>query len=363
MSEDKKDKDCSKKGTKKDGLPKDLPKESGVTLPRIRKAKAVPAAAGCPEDLDTVSTDVVDSMEYVSPVVPPIRQPFSQGWIPEGWTFVPSMYPGMGVDTYGGFADSVPVDYEYQDDVYLDMYQDNASMMSEEEGGEQNLPGDSLLSVYRSRYQDEVGEPVSGKLAGLVSQIWEKGKDSENLKEIYSNYHKPSNVPVHKVDLNPELMGPAGKFGRARDMKLRAIQAGIARATVPAIRIADDLLKAENIPQQKLMDMSIDTVTILANANAAVNQLRREMIRPTLDRKFQPLCSKMVDNKSELLFGGDFPQQITVLNQGVKIGRGRKFGMNQGFLRKRFQPYQNQRAHGGFRQPFLGKEIGNERFH
>jgi hypothetical protein len=67
----------------------------------------------------------------------------------------------------------------------------------------------------------------------------------------------------------------------------------------------------------------------------------------------------MVDNKSELLFGGDFPQQITVLNQGVKIGRGRKFGMNQGFLRKRFQPYQNQRAHGGFRQPFLGENIVN----
>ena len=350
MSEDKdKANDVPRKG-----------KKDTVQLPKIKKSKA-PAAAGCTEDLKTVSNvDVVDNMDYVSPIVPPVRTDMERyQWIPEGYTLVPnSICAGMGVDTFGSFGD---MNDEYDDQYSVDMYagsctSDNVHVgdVQKEEGGEQvqNLPGNGLLANYRNRYQDEEGDPVSDELADLAKQIWEKGRDNESLKEMYEAYPKPKNVPVHKVDLNPELMGPAGKFGRARDMKLRAIQAAIARATVPALRIADGLLKGDNISDQKFMDTSIDTVTILANASASVNQLRRDLLKPSLDRKFQPVCSKTVSNASHMLFGEDFNNHINNMNQGVKIGRNRRFGGFQS--RGRYNPYQQR---GQFRRNFLGVYI------
>ena len=327
----------------KGGKQKAEKKKEGVQLPKIRKSTK-PAAAGS-EEQQSVSNDGYDRMSYISPLVPPT----GPGWAPEGWTLVPSnfsMPTGVGPDTFGCFGDN-ECDEE-----------DTCMSMDYVDMPDENLPGDGLLNAYRSRYQDEDGTPVSGRLAELVGQIWEKGKDSEVLKDIYSIYPRPVNVPTQKVDLNLELMGPVGKFGRARDMKLRAIQAAISRATVPSVRIADALLKGENIEDQDLMNMSIDSVTILANANESVNQMRRDLIRPSLDRKFQPLCSKNVSNNSGLLFGEDFTQQINTMNQGVKIGRGRRFPFQQNAFRKgRFQPYhQGVRFQNGYKTPFLGED-------
>ena len=269
MSEDKaKDKESSKKGKEEGG---------GVQLPRIRKASRAPsAAAGSAEDLVDVP-QTVSQMDYISPVVPPTKS-----WIPEGFTLVPiNACSGMGVDTYGGFA-------EESDCCDSVMNLDNSGDLMEEP----DLPGQELLTNYRARYQDEDGEPVSTSLADLVSQIWMKGRDTEVMKELYSIYPRPGNVPIHKVDLNPELMGPVGKFGRARDMKMRAIQGNIARSCVPSIRIADALLKGESVSEQSIMDMTMDTITILAGVSESLNQMRRDAIRPSLDKKFQPVCSK-----------------------------------------------------------------------
>ena len=100
-----------------------------------------------------------------------------------------------------------------------------------------------LLSLVRERYADEDGPAVDKELAGIVNTIWRRGRDPNVLKNILTKYHRPKNIDCHKVDLNPEIITGLPKPVRSRDMKLRAAQGSVARACVPAIHIAEAMIK------------------------------------------------------------------------------------------------------------------------
>jgi uncharacterized protein YqgQ len=164
-------------------------------------------------------------------------------------------------------------------------------------------------------------------------------------------------VEAQKVDLNEEIVDRLDRFDKTRDMKLRSVQSGVARAVAPLVGMVESLMDgSKKVDRQKLVDNAVDTVTILAHANAMTNQIRRETLKPKLERRYQPLCYRAPKGNSQWLLGDNLPERIKTVAQGGRLTRrGRGMG-----YRGRYQPYfggQNSfrgRGSGGQRQPFLG---------
>ena len=276
-----------------------------------------------------------------------------------------------------GEGDSFDFINDTEDDVEMDETQDDEVQIVDETGGAdategpEEEEGQDLLADYRERYADEDGDPVSEKLAGVVNAIWQKGKDSNTMKSCYVKYPRPGNLDLHKVDLNEEIISSVNNFARARDLRLRAVQAALTRAAVPTTRIVQGLIdpKSSKLSKQAEVDMAIDSVTMLSNANGLLNQVRRDMLKPLLNKKFQILCNRQTEGQSQFLLGDNLHERIKVAAQGGRLGKMRGFPM-QG-ARRRYQPYGYYQggSQGGYqtggrgrgftpygqRQGFLGK--------
>lgn len=191
---------------------------------------------------------------------------------PWGYNYMGRPGPWFGGPSTGGPASmasfGVEMEEEYDDDMWeseLDNEADSRTINPEEieaddeqGGGEDN----DLLTAHRERYADEDGEPVKKSLAELGNNIWAKGKDIPKMMECYVKYPRPKNVVIHKVLLNEEVMSSIEKFGHTRDIKLRAAQAGVARAAVPMIRVIQNLMDGNTpLDKQQQVDMAIDGVS------------------------------------------------------------------------------------------------------
>ena len=74
--------------------------------------------------------------------------------------------------------------------------------------------------------------------------------------------------------------------------------------------------------------MAINSLSLVTSANASVNQLRRDMLRPNLARKYQLLCNSTPKPPSKLLLGDNLADGVKQANATSSlmtrgIGRGR----------------------------------------
>ena len=161
------------------------------------------------------------------------------------------------------------------------------------------------------------------------------------------------------MDVNEEVLSSIPQAAKTKDMRLRSIQGVTAKAAVPYVDTLSALIdEAKPIDRQKLVDLAIDGVTLLAHANQQLNQLRRDMLRPTLQPRFQQLCSKPSDDDTQYLFGTKIVERIRNASQGGKLARR---GRGRGIAR--FQPnsYPSYPGYSGFTsgyQPTRGATIG-----
>ena len=228
--------------------------------------------------------------------------------------------------------------------------------------GDNDDEGD-LLSAYRERYADEEGPPMGDQLARVTNDIWVRGRDPTKVKDIMVKHPRPSNLKCQKVDINPEVLSSIPKPARTRDAKLRAVQNGVARAAVPIVKIAEKVMdKSKPVDRKDIINLTLDSITLLANANGSVNQTRRDALKPNMQSRFQVLCRvPREDESSSLLFGAALTDRIKAASQGGKLGR-RGFGCQPqaGYRGRRTIGYHPYGAPTYFRgygrgQNFLGK--------
>ena len=111
---------------------------------------------------------------------------------------------------------------------------------------------------------------------------------------------------------------------------------------------------------------------MLANASASINQMRRDLLRPQRQKKFQTLCSKVPTGTSQFLLGDNFTDKIKVASQGSRLGKQQFKFFNNHRGNGRYQPYGGYSGYSGYnsgysenrgrpwnpygqRMPFLGK--------
>ena len=287
---------------------------------------------------------------FASPLMPP--------GMPGAWAMMPPphgyVHPssvwgpqGMGTLWYGAGEDewdSEAQSWQDLEEPSSDMIENGDNEMEIEEIHDINPDGDTgpqdedidLLANHRARYLDEDGTPVSPHLASLINTMWDKGRDKNLMKECYERHARPDNVNVHKIDMNEEIISTLPKFARTRDIRLRAIQGGVARAVVPVMKLIDTQLGKTQQSRQQQVDTAMDAVALLASTNAAINQLRREFVRPHIHKKYHALCSRAPPASSPYLLGDDLNDKIKQANQANQMARGRGSMNSRGM---RYQPY------------------------
>jgi len=99
------------------------------------------------------------------------------------------------------------------------------------------------------------------------------------------------------------------------------------------------------LDKQALLALSMDTLTFISSAARSLNQLRREMTKGHLDRRFQQLCSRTErPEEGPLLFGAELMRAVKAKQEETHLGRRRVF-RTRGVARRplhRMNPYGRQ---------------------
>ena len=156
----------------------------------------------------------------------------------------------------------------------------DALLASENTGGEKTGgEGDpeDLFDRHWDRFEGENGFPVDEKPAKIANAIWSQGRKTAIMKETFAKYPRPQNVICHKVDVNGEVLQGLTRnpTPKNRDSRLRTAQGTVARACIPAVKIAETMMdRTQELSRKSTMSMALDTMTLLSDRNQVINQLR-----------------------------------------------------------------------------------------
>ncbi|XP_070570900.1 uncharacterized protein [Ptychodera flava] len=168
------------------------------------------------------------------------------------------------------------------------------------------------------------GPPIGAQLAEIVNKMMTMPLGKDTLKEKCKQYYAPENcdkVVVTKV--NEEIWYKVKPETRSRDIKLQAVQKCMVKAMIPILTSTNDLLKSKKAASEsdisRLVKQLTDALAFLGQGCWEINQRRRAMIRPDLNRQYQQLCSKQVPITS-YLFGDDLPKQVNDIKTTNRVG-------------------------------------------
>ena len=231
-------------------------------------------------------------------------------------------------------------------------------------------PGQAVNEMFAS-LQEVTGAAVAEEVASTTGQIWNKGRSAKVNKKLLEDNPRPENVPIHRVSLNPEVYQAIPKQHQQRDIKAQGVQAALQVAAVPLVRMIDGLKngtlkdKANDIAQMAFVSLSM-----VSSANAQLNQMRREAIKPVLNSKYRAICAEPA-KPSKLLFGDDLADRCKTAQtaaqlaasisgvgkqkaQGSKQRRGGHSG--RGGRGHPYQQYGLYGAYGNYGWPGKGKK-------
>jgi hypothetical protein len=165
-----------------------------------------------------------------------------------------------------------------------------------------------------------------------ITNIWNKSKDVQKLKEISARSPFPTNLTMRAPEINSEVAPALGRFAILRDRKLKAMQALLVRTLVPISRIADAAMRPQELQRSETLNSALDAIGLLASANTQLTFMRREIVKNKLGPKCKNLATD-ADN-SNFLLGEDLSSRIRVVNQSNALLRAQHQRE-----RARFQPY------------------------
>ncbi|EDO42617.1 predicted protein [Nematostella vectensis] len=105
--------------------------------------------------------------------------------------------------------------------------------------------------------------------------------------------------------VNPEIWNKLNNYKRKADIKLANVQQSLQKATFSILQCCDNLhtegAKGAAYEVNKLQ--AIDAMRLLGHAIAELSNVRREQIKPALNRDYYSLCTP--HDQQQHLFGED----------------------------------------------------------
>jgi hypothetical protein len=235
---------------------------------------------------------------------------------------------------------------------------DDAALVEQTAGPVPESEEDYLKS-HKGNYAPETGPALSVALTSHLNTIWQRGRDPALMKRFYETHPKPEGTPFEKVDLNSDITtllnaDPQKKHVVTRDLRFKGIQTLVAKAAIPAAKVCQMIMTGQS-DKQAMVDACLDSITALANASSQTNQMRRDNLRPYINKQISGLvCKQRKENDLSADLFPKMQESAQAAKQGVgllNIGRGRGGGgRGRG---GRYRPYPT-RGFRGYRGPWRG---------
>ena len=175
--------------------------------------------------------------------------------------------------------------------------------------------------------QERTPDPVNKKLAEVANVCWLEKLGDDQYKETTGKYFRPANckkVVVPKV--NEEIWGKLSHNANSRDVKFSRLQSNVTKAGCVVLNTAESLLnlsaKADKSLAGELHNLLVqatDAIKLLGHASFEIAQLRREDIKPQLNKEYGDLLSANVP-VTEWLFGDDLQTKLTHIRTANRVG-------------------------------------------
>ena len=136
------------------------------------------------------------------------------------------------------------------------------------------------------------GEPIPSKLAKLVTKCWKyEPSNFSTIKKLEEMILIPENCgEIYEIFFSKDFQ----PWVKRADKQIRNTQTGVVKATAAFIKVSEQILYAgrENyvINTKKVLSAALDCVMLLGNVSHSLNNLRKEILRPTLRRDLQHHC-------------------------------------------------------------------------
>ena len=163
---------------------------------------------------------------------------------------------------------------------------------TEGELSNQELLLDNLAKSLDS--QERTSDPVNKKLAEVANACWLKKLGDETT----GKYFRPENnkkVVVPKV--NEEIWGKLSRNAKSRNIKFSRLQSNVTKAGCVVLNTAKSLLNLSAKADKRLageldnlLVQATDATQLLGLASFEIFQLRREDIKPELNKEYGDLC-------------------------------------------------------------------------
>ena len=219
-------------------------------------------------------------------------------------------------------------DYELANDGLLpnNKPQDYGLFSDESEDGEVSDEGDDLWEDIALEYaqQNTFGSPITGKLADVISNVFENKLSDDKIKELTEEHKRPENVRMGAPTINPEVWAILTSERRAYDVKLQRIGSRIASANSALCKQLELLYDGRETKNQldvkAAIKLGMDAIALNCTAMLKLAEHRRSSIRPALNHQFKALCVGQGKEPHELLFGTDLPQRLKDIKDTSKLG-------------------------------------------
>jgi len=179
---------------------------------------------------------------------------------------------------------------------------------------------------------DELGPPISDKMAKVFNKIWKAPVKKERYLEKLKKYPLPSNIPLRVKKCNPELWKHRlSARSKTNDLKMQKIQLALHKTNAAMVDNLEHLQQSlssfdKNVPKKdvrQLVEHSIvrltDATKILAGASSYTDEVRRDFMSNTLPQDIKTCINTLdIDHDSDLLFGSNFTKRITDWKTSMK---------------------------------------------
>lgn len=196
--------------------------------------------------------------------------------------------------------------------------------------------GDGMLEGDQAYWQDSLGDygdpdaygsEVSSPIASAAKMFWEQPLKEDKFKRKMEAGKLPSNCAFLTTKMtNPEIFRNLPTFQRTVDSKIQDIQklTGasasllISAASFLTTGLATATLNNRDVDFKTPLDFLKDSLSLAGKANQMTNQLRRQLIKPTLPTKYRRLAD-IADESSTYLFGDKIAEVLDALNKEYQL--------------------------------------------
>ena len=111
-------------------------------------------------------------------------------------------------------------------------------------------------------------------------------------------------------------------FHKRADKRLSDIQKGLIFAASAVLKIADELIQAQNEIRphnlKKVMGHTVDSITLLGRAHKQISAERKERLKPVLNEDMRTLCDKKTSD-SKYIFGENLLESVKEAKESFRI--------------------------------------------